>query len=227
YALEADPLILAGPASQFWNPELLSQLPGLIQPDTRPDAPKSNFLWSGNAEEAGRFTHAYQSAWLSAALLAPEAHTRLAEATFNASRNWSLAWHLNKGLAGAPEPALAATRETAMNPAVLDAFALVILGAESRLVHPDIPGHQPDTERVQTDADAVARAYTELRGFVVSPGSYVAESDYFTHNWQEAFWGGNYPRLADIKRRYDPDGLFFMRHGPGSEAWSDDGFSRK
>lgn len=226
YSLEGDPLILAVPAQQFWNPDVLRQLPGLIQPDARPGAPKSSFIWSGNAEEAGRFTHAYRSAWLPAGLLAPDAQGRLARATFNASRQWSMSWHLNKGLAGATDATIAAARETPMNPAVLDAFALVIIGAEARLVHPDIPGHEPDAGQARAEAEAVARAYAALQGIVATPGSYVAESDYFTPNWQEAFWGRNYARLAGIKRGHDPESLFFVRHGPGSEGWQDDGFSR-
>ena len=32
--------------------------------------------------------------------------------------------------------------------------------------------------------------------------------------------------LLAIKRRVDPDGLFFVHHGVGSEGWSDDGFTR-
>jgi FAD/FMN-containing dehydrogenase len=41
-----------------------------------------------------------------------------------------------------------------------------------------------------------------------------------------SFWGPNYPRLARIKHKYDPDGLFFVHHGVGSESWSADGFVR-
>ena len=44
--------------------------------------------------------------------------------------------------------------------------------------------------------------------------------------WQEAFWGTNYPRLQAIKAKYDPDGLFFVHHGVGSETWSADGFTQ-
>jgi FAD/FMN-containing dehydrogenase len=36
----------------------------------------------------------------------------------------------------------------------------------------------------------------------------------------------NYQRLLEIKRRYDPDGLFTVHHGVGSEDWSADGFTR-
>jgi hypothetical protein len=29
-----------------------------------------------------------------------------------------------------------------------------------------------------------------------------------------------------VKERYDPDGLFFVHHGVGSERWSAAGFTR-
>ena len=44
--------------------------------------------------------------------------------------------------------------------------------------------------------------------------------------WQDACWGRHYPRLLVVKRRYDPDGLFCVHHGIGSENWSADGFTR-
>ena len=45
-------------------------------------------------------------------------------------------------------------------------------------------------------------------------------------HWQKSFWGSNYPRLRQIKDKYDPDGLFFVHHGVGSEDWSADGFEK-
>jgi FAD/FMN-containing dehydrogenase len=67
---------------------------------------------------------------------------------------------------------------------------------------------------------------TALRAASPDTGAYVNECDYFQPDWQRAFWGPNYARLIEIKHRYDPDGLFVVHHGVGSEAWSEDGFTR-
>jgi FAD/FMN-containing dehydrogenase len=75
-------------------------------------------------------------------------------------------------------------------------------------------------------AIAINRSMDELLKVVTHPGSYVSESDFFERAWQQSFWGSNYPRLAAVKKRYDPSGLFFVRHGVGSEDWSTDGFTR-
>jgi FAD/FMN-containing dehydrogenase len=72
----------------------------------------------------------------------------------------------------------------------------------------------------------VSAAMGELRRLVPAPGSYVSESDYFEADWRQAFWGANYPRLKAVKDKVDPDGLFFVHHGVGSEEWSPDGFTR-
>lgn len=66
----------------------------------------------------------------------------------------------------------------------------------------------------------------ELRKLVPDAGSYVSESNFFEPRWQQSFWGSNYPRLLAVKKQYDPDGLFFVHHGVGSENWSADGFTR-
>jgi len=37
----------------------------------------------------------------------------------------------------------------------------------------------------------------------------------------------DHARLARIKKEYDPDGLFCVHNSLGSEAWSNNGFTRR
>jgi FAD/FMN-containing dehydrogenase len=133
---------------------------------------------------------------------------------------------LNKGLAGAPPQVIDAARDTATNPAFLKAFALAIIGAEGPPAYPGIAGHEPDVAEARSDARGIQQAMAELRKVVPDFASYVSESNFFEKQWQRAFWGDNYPRLLKVKTKYDPEGLFVVHHGVGSEAWSDDGFTR-
>ena len=73
----------------------------------------------------------------------------------------------------------------------------------------------------------IGNAMGELRKVVPEPAAYVSESNFFEKDWQLSYWGANYERLKTVKATYDPDGLFFVHHGAGSEEWSDDGFGRR
>ena len=199
----------------------------LFHRDTRPGATPGNFWWDGDAGQVGWTIWGYDSLWMPASLLAGDAQTRLADGLFEASRQASLALHFNKGLAGARPEAIAAARETAMNPAVLTAFALAIVANGQGPAYPGIPGHEPELARGRASAQAIERCMERLRAVAGDTGSYVNETNYFKKDWQQAFWGANYPRLARIKRQYDPDGLFFAHHTVGSEDWSPDGFTRR
>jgi FAD/FMN-containing dehydrogenase len=207
------------PAQRLWDIDFLKQnIPQAVRTDSRPGAPPENFYWAGDGQESGQFLHAYRSAWLPATLLADDARGALADALAAASRQWDFALHFNKGLAGAPEEDIARARDTATNPAVLEAFALAIVAANRGPALPGVPGHEPDLAVARDEARGVDRAMDALLAVAPGAGSYVSESDYFQRDWQRAFWGGNYERLLAAKRRYDPDGLFFVHHGVGSET---------
>jgi FAD/FMN-containing dehydrogenase len=218
--------ILSEPARRFWDPAFLKQAPGLVISDDRPGAPADNIYWAGDAGQVGAVWRAYQSAWLPQSLLAENQRERFVDALFVAAKHREVSLHVNKGLAGATADAIATARDTAMNPAVVDAFALAIIGAGGPPAYPDVPGHEPDAARARSEAEAVTAAMNEIRKLLPRVGSYVWETDYFQPHWQEAFWGENYDRLLAVKSKYDPDGLFFLHHGVGSEDWSADGFTR-
>ena len=161
-----------------------------------------------------------------ATLLAGDAQTRLVDGLFAASRHAWVELHFNKGLAGARPEVITAAADTAMNPAVLTAFALAIVANGEGPAYPGIPGYEPHITRGRASAKAIEHCIELLRAVAGQNGSYVNETNYFKLGWQQAFWGANYPRLARIKRKYDPHGLFFAHHGVGSEEWSNDGFTK-
>ncbi len=214
------------PARMFWNPAIMKTIPGVAVGDDRPGASKGHFIWSGDAGQVGQVLHGYQSAWLSQRLLEPDRRAALVEAVVHAAATWSVSLHFNKGLAGAPAQALGRSKDTATNPAVLDAFALAIAGAGEGPAWPGIAGHEPNDGKGRIDAKVMRAAMAPLLALPAKPAAYVSETDYFEADWQQAFWGEHYPRLKAIKRRYDPDGLFYVHHSVGSEGWSADGFTR-
>ena len=218
--------IFALPAQHMWDADFMRQhAPGVMVADDRPGAPKHHAYWATNVEEAGWFLHGYQSAWLPASLLREDRQAALADAVFDAAREWSVGLHFNKGLAGAPAAEIAAAKDTATNPQVLDAFALAIIAGSGGPAFSGMP--DPDLAKAQRDAASIGTAMAALRKIAPDAGAYVSESDYFQHDWQAAFWGANYPKLLAVKHRYDPHGLFFVHHGVGSERWSEDGFARR
>jgi FAD/FMN-containing dehydrogenase len=226
YSHKDPPMFVTIPARNLWDVGYMKQhLPQVFTSDSRPGARPGNVWWEGDGGQVGQVLHAYESQWLPASLLKDDSHERLADALFASSRHWEVELHFNKGLAGAPEDAITAARDTATNPAVLDAFALAIIAGGEQHAYPGIRGHEPDVARAQKRAAAIHQAMEELRKVSPSPGSYVSESNFFESSWQESYWGANYERLQKVKVKYDPEGLFFVHHGVGSENWSADGFT--
>jgi FAD/FMN-containing dehydrogenase len=195
-------------------------------PDKRTGTAPHHGWWEGDQDQVGAFWHGFDSVWLPATLLEGAERVRLVEALFAGSRHEEIELHFNKGLAGAPAEAIAATADTATNPAVTAAFALAIMANGEGPLYPGMGSMPADAATARADARAVDQASAQLRRIVPDAGSYVSESNYFNAAWQQAFWGKNYPRLRTVKDRYDRDGLFIVHHGVGSEDWSADGFTR-
>ena len=227
FAVETPLFIADIPARHFWDAAYMKENhPQFIVTDDRPGAQEGNTFWVGDRAQVGHFLHGYRSAWLPASLLKKNQQRKLSKALFAISRHWSVSLHFNKGLAGAPAAEVAAARNTAMNPAVLEAFALAIIATSGPAAFPGIPGGGPDLTIARQHARATNNAMEELLKVTTHPGSYVSESDFFERSWQQSFWGSNYRRLAAVKKKYDPAGLFFVHQGVGSEEWSADGFTR-
>lgn len=225
-SLANEPRIAAIPGRQVYDPAVQKTV-GLVLADDRPGAPPANVFWTGDQAEAGQFIHAYHSAWMPVSLMKERNQDRIVQTLYAAAQHSAVHLHCSKGLAGAPAEAIARAKDTAMNPAVLDAFALLTVASYGEPQYPGIAGRAPDLELARARVKAVNAAIAEIYKLVpkARAGAYVAESNYFDPNWQQSYWGSNYPRLQAVKKSYDPDNLFFVHNGVGSENWSSDGFS--
>ena len=106
---------------------------------------------------------ATKSLWLPASLLQDAERERLADALFAASRHKKVELHFNKGLAGAPDEAIAAARDTATNPAMTEAFALAIIADGEAPRYPGLPRPALDVAAARRNAEAIDAAAAELR----------------------------------------------------------------
>ncbi|PQE03626.1 FAD linked oxidase N-terminal protein [Rutstroemia sp. NJR-2017a BBW] len=78
--------------------------------------------------------------------------------------------------------------------------------------------------------DEMLQRQDELTNFVgptveaATPGSaiYLNEANFEQPDWEEQFYGSNYPALKAIKKARDPGDLFYGRTAVGSEAWGAD-----
>jgi FAD/FMN-containing dehydrogenase len=216
-AFDTDVFVAAIPFYRFWDPAMWDELvPEMISRDERPDAPPGRFWWATNQEEVSHYLNAFSSRWLPERLFTrtPE---RITEALFEATRHWNVSLHFNKALSGALPEAVARDRATSINPAVFDAACLLITASHQLDVFPGVVGREPDLRTAATSSDQVRRAMEPIRTVTPTSGSYVNETDYFEPDWQQSFWGDNYPRLLAVKRQYDPTNLFRVHHGVGGE----------
>jgi FAD/FMN-containing dehydrogenase len=214
------------PLISFFDYGLAHLLQPVLNFDNRPDASPNNAWWKGDGGQVCWFIWGYESLWLPESLLENDAQQHLADALFAASRYSGVGLHFNKGLAGAPPDAIAGAKDTATNPAVLNAFALAIVADGQGPAYPGIPGHEPSVAEGRKAAERIDRCMDQLRAVAPNGGAYMSESNYFEKGFQQSYWGSNYSRLAEIKRKYDPDGLFIVHNGVGSEQWSADGFTK-
>src|SRR5262249_20952662 len=152
--------------------------------------------------ECGWFIWGYESLWMPQSLLESVQQQRPADALFAAARFNSLPLHFNKGLGRSPPAAIAAPKDTATNPPPLTALALVRVANGHDPAYPGIPGHEPEVANGRAAAERIDRCVNELRAIVPQGGAYVSESNYFEKGWQQSYWGNNYTRLAEIKRKY-------------------------
>lgn len=212
------------PARKLWDLHFWEKThPEFISQNIENGKATGQFWWTPNNHEVYNYWYTYQSWWLPTRLLEASNIKNLADIFFNASRTGSISMHINKGLGGASAAAVRNGRETAVNPAVFDATALVIMAAGSNQVYPGVAGHEPHYKEIRETVKKINNAMKHFTNAAPQAGTYLNEADYFQKDWPQDFWGKNYANLLKVKQKYDPLGFFYCHHCVGSELWTHNG----
>jgi hypothetical protein len=107
------------------------------------------------------------------------------------------------------------------NNAVNPAFRTTVLHAQAYEPNAHWDGQAPIlSHEALTERHERLQAYMQVwRDVTVGSGSYINEGDAQDWEWKEAFFGSNYDKLAIVKKKYDPEGLFWAIGGVGSDEW--------
>lgn len=84
----------------------------------------------------------------------------------------------------------------------------------------------PFEEGVQAQFKITDEIQPIIEAATPSAGAYMNEADFQQHDWQDTFFGVNYPDLLSIKNKYDPDNLLYAIVAVGSEAYTVDNNGR-
>ncbi|KAH6850576.1 hypothetical protein B0I37DRAFT_117027 [Chaetomium sp. MPI-CAGE-AT-0009] len=82
-----------------------------------------------------------------------------------------------------------------------------------------VAGNAPLADKAAAQDKLTNVVDAALREAAPNGCAYVNEADPYEPNWQEAFWGDNYPKLFELRNKYDPDGVFYAVSTPGTEGW--------
>lgn len=98
-----------------------------------------------------------------------------------------------------------------LNPAWREAVALVITGISWE--------EGTTSSQINRLRQGAAANLDVLDRVSVDSGTYFNEASLYEKDFKKTFFGSHYPRLKDIKRKYDQDDIFLVAEGVGSDDW--------
>lgn len=123
-----------------------------------------------------------------------------------------LAYHNAPSNAG---PAVA-NQDNAVNPAFREMVFFLVTSSNRSADHSTAAALASQNRYLQ---EQVLPPWRDIAPVSEGGGAYLNEASVEEPDWQESFYGGHYPRLSEIKRKWDPDDVFYAVTAVGSERW--------
>ena len=76
------------------------------------------------------------------------------------------------------------------------------------------------TEKAAVATELRDAGLPALKQLAPASGAYLNEADPTNPNWQQDYYGSNYARLLEVKKYWDPAGVFWCKPCVGHELWS-------
>lgn len=137
-----------------------------------------------------------------------------------AAQNATAGTYMTVGLSGGPGVIQTPEhRFGALHPAWKSAYLHLFVGGASA---------EPSAEVTPSEALADAAAWVEdsketlWREWAPDSGAYMNEANPYNSQFKHDFYGSNYERLMQVKRKYDPTESLFVLAGVGSDGWEYD-----
>ncbi|KAG8160883.1 hypothetical protein KVR01_009147 [Diaporthe batatas] len=100
----------------------------------------------------------------------------------------------------------------ALNPRFRDASVHVIAAMS-------ISGTAPWEQKMAAERTLTFDVNQKMKEAGPAGFGYVNEGDSNSPTWRDDFYGTSYPRLLDIRKKWDPNGVFYAIATPGTEDW--------
>ncbi|RMY10722.1 hypothetical protein D0868_03540 [Hortaea werneckii] len=130
--------------------------------------------------------------------------------TFDAIRSSAEAGLTTIAFNQAPTWAAGGKQDTAVNPAWRETLCHMISSVSW-------PMYASTEEQMEIRHNFTFNHMQRWRDASPGAGSYLSESDRLEPNFQWAFYGSYYPKLLDLKRKFDPKNVFWAATAVGSE----------
>jgi hypothetical protein len=109
-----------------------------------------------------------------------------------------------------------AKTDNAINPSWRECVMFMVTSSNKALDHSTPEGLAIANKDLQEN---ILQPWRDITPVSEGGGSYLNEASVMEPDWQESFYGGYYPRLSEIKKKWDPRDVFYATTAVGSERW--------
>ncbi|KAF6802682.1 FAD binding domain-containing protein [Colletotrichum musicola] len=113
-------------------------------------------------------------------------------------------------------PPTIANQDNAVHPAFREMVFFLVTSSNRTADHSTPAALASQNRYLQ---EQVLQPWRDLAPVSEGGGTYLNEASVEETDWKESFYGGHYPRLSQIKSKWDPTDVFYATTAVGSERW--------